>query len=985
MEFAAPPSMTDHPAFPRTSIPPRTTIFSTVTAGSSEHGSRVHCSRSAASTQADDDSTTTSTSSTSRQAHKLLGMLVGERRSRAERERQSREGMINSVSVTVNSLRSSAEHAVRLKTKSTRSLKSLFAAHSNTKPRRSSTNTPPYPRMGFFKNSRKSYSSSTYSHATHDNLIQPRNSSVFFPSLPAELWLLILKYASYPPFVDLPSPSGIAKPSSPSNPSYTRAYPYPTTYDPNAEALTFLHHPTAHTHLPERLAAYRAQMRAKAALRRVCRAWSVIAHEILYEFVWIASAREGRELAGKLCGDVGAVPLGATVSVGRKVDEAKEKETVDEERKGSFGRKWMGKAKRETVATADSRSIISRKSSSFALPPPSVGRWIKRLHVETRSLERCSPHDLLLILQHCPNLEEYSDYKSIRRPMHPLVLSLSDVAPFSIGSDNEDCELVARQRQQQQQHQQALLTPDALLYNLLSRPLRRLTWTNYDYDSTDFESGVRFYEDVVAPKLSAMGGQLEYLELVLSGTAMWGMGQRSSMGWGVGGNADVFGQESRGVGGLTMSLAKNPAQGIYGAANMLTQLEAAYTSTSVTAAYPPSVASLSLSDGGEPITSIDGFAFALSLPSLRALKATLDDATFVVLSTWDMPSLEQLAIVAADYGYAAPGFRRFFEVHGSKLRQLELGHSSGAIEEAWITEPAGQSYLDDDSSAITLEAWCPLLKEFICSADAEWNWQRPDWIAPHVLLPSHKGVKFIGVRDMEKRLMSDLDEALRRRRGDGGRTRRDNFEVVEGWEDWEDGDEDEEVEDQEVDEQNEEEEDGEESRERREDDPYFALLQQFGSLLRPEAFPALRYVRDMSWESDIMRRTCTMRPLPSSAIVRASPPPPEPLPLHTACHNPHASYTSPFLVSSATSSSATHGQHQHWWSTMPAQKKHVSRADLVRSAEREAEEALVRAYGRRVNVFWRKVVRMCRGRHVWLEDCFGVNVTKANLKQAGAQ
>ena len=49
------------------------------------------------------------------------------------------------------------------------------------------------------------------------------------------------------------------------------------------------------------------------------------------------------------------------------------------------------------------------------------------------------------------------------------------------------------------------------------------------------------------------------------------------------------------------------------------------------------------------------------------------------------------------------------------------------------------------------------LEEFICSADAEWNWQSLDWIALRVVLPTHPGLKFIGVGDMQKRIWDDLD------------------------------------------------------------------------------------------------------------------------------------------------------------------------------------------------------------------------------------
>ncbi|KAF8155096.1 hypothetical protein BJ912DRAFT_460225 [Pholiota molesta] len=942
-----PPSMEERPAFAR-SAPSLFTSTSTTTSSNYDAGSQPFTSRDRPASLRGERPSASPTLSAGSHASRIIRMLVGERRRAAEHEHPSAEAAEpcarGSSRVSGDATESSAELGRRTRPKSSKPLK-------NPSTRKSRRSTIPRPRLNLFSASKKP--SPTTSHAQPapaptQSLVRPRVPGVFVPSLPEELWLLIFKYAAYPPFVALPPTSSNAV-SARQHPTYTRAYPYPTTYDPHSEAVSFLQHPMAHAHLPERLAAYRAQMRAKAALRCVCRVWSAVAEEVLYEFVWVASAKQGRELAGKLGGDVEGVWIGASVSVGGKAKE-KEKET----RKGKEGNGGFGRKGKKVV---DAASIVSRKSSSYALAPPSVGRWVKRLHIETPALDLCSPHDLLLILQNCPNVVQFADYRSVRRPMHPLMLSLSDVAPFSVAADGEEASaVVAAQRRQQQ----ALLTPDALLSNLLERPLRRLTWTNYDYDASDFEAGVRFYEDIVAPRLEAMGGKLEYLELVLSGTATHGMGQRAANVWGVGGACEV----GRRVGTVLPTLSRNPAQAMYGAANMLTELEAAYTSTSTTV-HAPALASLPTTPGsGEPILSVEGFAFALRLPALKTLKATLDNATFLVLSTWDMPQLTHLSIVAADFGYAAPGFRRFFEVHGAKLTQLELGHSSGAIEEAWVTEPppSPTHAAMQDAQDITLEAWCPALTEFICSADAEWNWQRPDWIAPHVLLPAHAGVQFIGVRDMEKRLLSDLDEALRRRRGDGLHPRAGALDDPEGWENWGDDDEDD---------YEDEDEDG---GAHREDDPYFALLQQFGSLLRSEAFPALRYVRDMSWESDIMRRTCRMRPLPPSAAAAASAsPPPEPQPLEAARHTPYA----PFM-------------HQHWWSTAAwaqaaAGGGKAARESQARKAAREAEEALARAYGRRMNVFWRRVARMCRRRGVWLEDCFGVNVTKANLKQAAAQ
>lgn len=98
-------------------------------------------------------------------------------------------------------------------------------------------------------------------------------------------------------------------------------------------------------------------------------------------------------------------------------------------------------------------------------------------------------------------------------------------------------------------------------------------------------------------------------------------------------------------------LSWNLAQAMYGAANMLTELEAAYTSTSMTV-HPPSLASVLESGGGvvaDIVPSIDGFAYSLWLPALRTLKATLDNGTFLVLSTWDMPQITRTAHTLRSY------------------------------------------------------------------------------------------------------------------------------------------------------------------------------------------------------------------------------------------------------------------------------------------------------------------------------------------------
>lgn len=196
---------------------------------------------------------------------------------------------------------------------------------------------------------------------------------------------------------------------------------------------------------------------------------------------------------------------------------------------------------------------------------------------------------------------------------------------------------------------------------------------------------------------------------------------------------------------------------------------------------------------------------ALTLPSLRSLKVTLDNATFAVLATWSMPALTNLSVISADFSYAGVGFSQFFRIHGHKIKQLELGHSSSMIEEHYLTTPPTQQHFQPH---IPLADWCPNLREFICSADAEWNWQNPDWIAPHVLLPTHPSVELIGIRDIDKRLVDDASVSPNAPLADPS--------------------------------------------------PFFPLLMQISSLIGIEdehlaAFPKLRYIRDLSWESDNMR------------------------------------------------------------------------------------------------------------------------------------
>jgi hypothetical protein len=373
---------------------------------------------------------------------------------------------------------------------------------------------------------------------------------------------------------------------------------------------------------------YRSSMRNKCNLSLVSRTWNKFSQEVLYEFVWIRRAMQARSLA---------------------------------------------------------RTLLAQGRAQRACPS---GWFIRRLHIETPTLERCAPVDLRTILDYAPQLIVYTDCRSVRRNRYDEITN-PRVSPEQLFS--------------------ALAHPNNVV--------RRLSWTNYDDVS---------FQLTVSPMLETMAANLEYLEL------------------------------------------------------------------SFCSPHFPS---------DSPLTSMKPPCPALdiTLPVLRSLKVTLDNATFSILAQWSMPALANLSVVSSDFSYAGlqSGFSHFFLSHGVKLVQLELGHSTSSIEEHYLTMPPHQQ-------VIPLAEWCPNLREFICSADAEWNWQNPDWIAPHILLPTHPQLEFIGIRDIDKRILDDASVST-------------SDSVAD-------------------------------------DAPFFPLLEQLSSLLHKEAFPKLRFIRDLSSKSDTMRR-----------------------------------------------------------------------------------------------------------------------------------
>ncbi|TDL27466.1 hypothetical protein BD410DRAFT_421655 [Rickenella mellea] len=360
-----------------------------------------------------------------------------------------------------------------------------------------------------------------------------------------------------------------------------------------------------------RLPAYYGNLFTKRSLALVSHRWNSFSREFLYEFVWISSAAQAKALA-------------------------------------------------HTLLMEFVRGV-----------PQSSGWYIRRLHIETSTLNRCDPIDITTILDYAPRLTNYSDRQSVKRSVYE--------------SSDPRCS--------SQTHFSLLAQSN--------KELRRLAWTNYD------DLPIYMHMESLLTKPSV----LEYLEIIS--------------------------------------------------------------------------------------TSLSCVSFApyldtphITLPALRSLKVEVDDFTFALLAAWDIPKLEALSVVSCEFNYSGRGFSAFFQAHGDHLHQLELGHSSSLVESQAPTR---------DPEPLSLAKWCPNLRELICSADTEWHWQTPDWIPPHILLPTHPKIEFIGIRDIDKRLV--------------------------------------------------------------ETDDTFTLLEQLCSLQR-DAFPALRYIRDLSMESHVMR---TYRP--STRIV----------------------------------------------------------------------------------------------------------------------
>ncbi|PPQ91749.1 hypothetical protein CVT25_013239 [Psilocybe cyanescens] len=377
-----------------------------------------------------------------------------------------------------------------------------------------------------------------------------------------------------------------------------------------------------------------------------------------------------------------------------------------------------------------------------------------------------------------------------------------------------------------------------------------------------------------------------------------------------------------------------PSSGV--SAMKLTELTARYTTTWTYRDLSDLACSATPSVAVEP--SIDGFTYMLVLPSLCSLKVTLDNATFSVLFSWDMPCLTRLSVISAEFGYSGAGFRRVFELHGSKIRQLELGHSSGDIEEAWVMHPPPPpSPLRTRSpTATTAVSASPASTPFsarcarTCASSSVAR-TRHETGSARTGLRRASSYLCIPAWCSSGCMILNAGCAGRRRgmRGGGGGGGGGADKYNQGDSEGED-----------------------------EDHRYFMLAEQFGSLSSVYVFPSLACVRDMSWESDVMRRTgwvlvdVSALALASSVFFTASSP-----------ATVRASSIPRWLFPSSSS---------------PSSKKnvHVSKTSPSPSAShlQQQESQLVRTPSRNIRRFWAAVLERCAQRGIVLEDCRGVGV-----------
>ena len=729
--------------------------------------------------------------------------------------------------------------------------------------------------------------------------------------LPPELWFLILRYATYPPF-----PWSCTSPmSSPSSLDACDRH-----YDSHQNtALPF--------HI--RLANYTSQLQWKSSLTRVCKDWNVWGQQFLWEDLWIASAKDGKVLAGLIYGKLHPgieqgqaqgsrkgqerhPPVSADALITQRLDNHTEVDVGKEKLGFSLKRLRNRPVSKSSVITTQIHIHPHTTTSFSPSRRKNIASYIRKLHIETPSLDRCSPSDLISILEKCERLEVFIDLRSVRSGFGFVDVGIGDRSHrkrIGVGKENHSERGIVVPGSIPQDHlfpqSRIPSSSDPILHALLhpTTPqiptLKHLTFTNYKYDPDDFEGGVWFWEDVVSGALNGVqdasrASDLESLEVVMS---------------------------TRGVG-------MDGGYGYVRRSRASTLLNRRFESGLLT--------SLDLDINQNPPLS-------LTLPSLHSLRIPLTSPTLLVVATWSLPSLQSLSLVSIDFtGWRRMGFKKFMEVHGGGLISFEIvGGGESGEEEGWITERENgighpTSNVHQRRQNLHLPSTSPHLKHFICSTNAsEWNWETPDWIAPHVLMPEHFGVERIGVWGLEDKLVRGDYDGMGNTLRIGRRRRTMSTWTTSSRNRPSSHDDDDErllVE-----------------------QPFFMLQEQFGSLLRREAFPSLVCIRDMSWESDLIRRSvgigCSSEP--ESSIVESATPTSSTKRKHKGFKSLKETVANRFTRPSSTSSS------------IPSPP--ISEPQTQIQFEPHSQSYKIRK-------FWLAVLERCDRRGVYLEDWMGRRV-----------
>jgi hypothetical protein len=736
--------------------------------------------------------------------------------------------------------------------------------------------------------------------------------------LPSELWLLILRYATYSPF---PWSCTSSLSSSSSFSSFEVSNASNRHYDSHQYSTTLPFH--------IRLTNYASQLEWKASLTRVCKDWNVWSQQFLWEDLWIASAKDGKVLVGLVCGKRGQVHWRTEQgeAQGRQGQVASHPplsaDALTTQRRGTHTEVKIGKEKvgfslkrlrhrsvSKSSMTTTHIHIHPQTTGSFS---PSrrrnIASYIKKLHIETPSMDRCCPSDLISILEKCERLEVFIDLRSVRSGFGFVDVGVGDGlhrSRIGVGKENAPTYpgmIAPGSIPERHLFSQSRIpgSSDPILQTLLHptthhKPsLKHLTFTNYKYDPDDFEGGVGFWDDVYGALNGAShASTLESLEVVMS---------TSGVGMDCGRN-------------LGSTLLKRFEPGL------LTSLDM----------------NLSASNHNPPLS--------LTLPFLHSLRIPLTSSTLLVVATWSLPSLQSLSLVSIDFtGWRRMGFKKFMEVHGGGLISFEIvGGGESGEEEGWITEREDgighpTSSVHHQQQNLHLPSTSPLLKHFICSSNAsEWNWETPDWIAPHVLMPEHFGVERIGVWGLEDKVVRVDYDGVGTPSGIGRRRRTITTWTTSRWSRPSTQDDDQEH--------------------LLEEQPFFMLQEQFGSLLRREAFPSLVCIRDMSWESDLIRKSvgigCSSEP-ESSTVDPATPSPSNKRKqkgLKTLKETVASRFTMPSFSSSTSSS-------------IPSSP--ISATQTQMQFEPQSQSYKIRK-------FWLGVLERCDRRGVYLEDWMGRRV-----------